>query len=279
MHTVCLDPPFDISIGNGLPFVAIAGPCVLEDLDSGLRAAEFLKKIFYKLNIPFIYKSSFDKANRSSSLSYRGVGFDKGLDIFLKIKNALDIPILSDVHELWQIKELAEVIDVLQTPAFLCRQTDFIQNVAATQKPLNVKKGQFLAPQDMKNVIDKIIETGNKRILLCERGTMFGYNDIIADMRSLAIMSKMLFPIVFDATHSVQLPNQLGNASGGQREFVHVLATAAISTGIAAIFVETHPNPDDALCDGPCMIPLSEVEGLFSRIKSIDNLIKSHPAT
>jgi 2-dehydro-3-deoxyphosphooctonate aldolase (KDO 8-P synthase) len=237
--------------GLDKPFFLIAGPCVVESRELALNTAGALKEITQQLGIPFIYKSSYDKANRSSSKSYRGLGLDKGLDILAEVKKQIGVPVLTDVHEIDEIDAVAAVVDVLQTPAFLCRQTDFIHAVAATKKPVNIKKGQFLAPHDMKNVVDKAREaSGVDNILVCERGVSFGYNNLVSDMRSLAIMRETGCPVVFDATHSVQLPGGQGTKSGGQREFVPVLARAAVATGVSGVFMETHPNPDKALSDG-----------------------------
>jgi 2-dehydro-3-deoxyphosphooctonate aldolase (KDO 8-P synthase) len=271
---VHLDPPFDIVLSNGLPLVVIAGPCAMEGENFGLRTAESLQRIFEDVGLPFVYKSSFDKANRTSRSSYRGVGQDAGLAILAKIKQTLGVPVLTDVHTPEQAPAVAAVADMLQTPAFLCRQTDFIQAVAATGKPVNLKKGQFLAPWDMRAVLDKALDTGNERLALCERGSMFGYGNLVADMRSLSIMAQTGFPVVFDATHSVQLPGGLGTSSGGQREFVPALARAAVSVGVAAIFLETHPDPEAAPCDGPNMIPFQDLPELLRQLKDIDALVK-----
>jgi len=250
-RVIRLDPPFDVVMGGRMPLVVIAGPCAMEGLDFGLRTAETLRGIFSDLGIPFIYKSSFDKANRTSRRSFRGVGLEAGLEILSRIRDEMGVPVLTDVHTADQIPAVAEVVDMLQTPAFLCRQTDFVQAVAAAGKPVNLKKGQFLAPWDMANALEKAYATGNRRIALCERGTSFGYGNLVADMRSLAIMAGLGAPVVFDATHSVQLPGGLGTSSGGQREFVPLLARAAVAAGVAAVFIETHPDPDAAPCDGP----------------------------
>lgn len=271
-----LDPPFDITIGNRLPLVVIAGPCAMEGLDFGLRTAETLRGIFAQAGIAFIYKSSFDKANRTSRHSFRGVGMEAGLDILSRIRDQVGVPVITDVHTVEQVPAVAAVADMLQTPAFLCRQTDFIQAVAAGGKPVNLKKGQFLAPWDMGNTLNKAYATGNRRIALCERGTSFGYGNLVADMRSLAIMAGLGAPVVFDATHSVQLPGGLGTSSGGQREFVPFLARAAVAAGVAAVFIETHPDPDTAPCDGPNMIPFAELPTLLRELKTIDSLIKGY---
>lgn len=262
-------------VGLTHPFFLIAGPCVIESEALALDTAGVLKEMTSKLNIPFIYKSSFDKANRTSAKSFRGLGMEEGLRILSEVKKQLKIPVLTDVHEDTPMDEVAAVVDVLQTPAFLCRQTNFIQKVAATQLPVNIKKGQFLAPWEMKNVVDKARAVGNENIMVCERGASFGYNNLISDMRSLVIMRETGSPVVFDATHSVQLPGGLGTASSGQREFVPVLARAAIAVGVSGIFMETHPNPDAAPSDGPNMWPLGQLEELLSRLVEIDQLIKS----
>ncbi|KUG28818.1 2-keto-3-deoxy-d-manno-octulosonate-8-phosphate synthase [hydrocarbon metagenome] len=271
-----LDPPFDVVMGGRMPLVVIAGPCAMEGLDFGLRTAETLRGMFSDLGIPFIYKSSFDKANRTSRRSFRGVGLEAGLEILSCIRDEVGVPVLTDVHTADQIPAVAEVVDMLQTPAFLCRQTDFVQAVAAAGKPVNLKKGQFLAPWDMANALEKAYATGNRRIALCERGTSFGYGNLVADMRSLAIMAGLGAPVVFDATHSVQLPGGLGTSSGGQREFVPLLARAAVAAGVAAVFIETHPDPDAAPCDGPNMIPFAELPALLRQLKSMDALVKGY---
>ncbi len=274
-RTVALDPPWDVVFGNALPLVVIAGPCAMEGLEFGLRTAEALRGIFAEAGIAFVYKSSFDKANRTSGGSYRGVGLAQGLTILGRIRETVGVPVLTDVHTPEQAGPVARVADMLQTPAFLCRQTDFIQAVAGAGKPVNLKKGQFLAPWDMANVLDKALETGNARLTLCERGTMFGYGNLVADMRSLTVMAGTGFPVVFDATHSVQLPGGLGQRSGGQREHVPTLARAATAAGIAALFLETHPDPDRAPCDGPNMIPFSQLPGLLRQLKRIDEVVKN----
>ncbi|WP_143244770.1 3-deoxy-8-phosphooctulonate synthase [Basilea psittacipulmonis] len=262
------------------PLFLIAGPCVIESRDMTMRTAETLKEITTKLGIPFIFKSSFDKANRSSGKSFRGLGIDEGLRILSDVRRELELPVLTDVHEKEQVDMVAQVVDVLQTPAFLCRQTDFIRACAATGKPVNIKKGQFLAPHDMLQVAQKAkdasIEAGfdGKNILVCERGASFGYNNLVSDMRSLAIMRETNCPVVFDATHSVQLPGGQGTSSGGQREFVPVLARAAVAVGVAGIFMETHPDPSKALSDGPNAVPLNEMEQLLVSLKAIDTLVK-----
>lgn len=261
-------------VGADQPFFLIAGPCVIESQQLVLDTAGYLKEITQKLNIPFIFKSSFDKANRSSHESFRGPGIEQGLKILEEVKKTLQIPVLTDVHEDTPLAEVAAVVDVLQTPAFLCRQTNFIQKVAQQNKPVNIKKGQFLAPWDMKHVVEKARATGNQQIMVCERGVSFGYNNLVSDMRSLAIMRESGAPVVFDATHSVQLPGGQGNVSGGQREFVPVLARAAVAVGVAGLFMETHPNPEKALSDGPNSWPLSEMEKLLTQLREIDAVIK-----
>ena len=262
------------SIGLEQPFFLIAGPCVIESEQLAVDTAGYLKEITQSLNIPFIYKSSFDKANRSSSDSFRGLGIEEGLRILSVVKNTIGVPVLTDVHEDTPLNEVASVVDVLQTPAFLCRQTNFIQSVARTGLPVNIKKGQFLAPWDMQHVVAKAKKTGNDAIMVCERGVSFGYNNLVSDMRSLAILRETHCPVVFDATHSVQLPGGNGSVSGGQREFVPVLARAAIAVGIAGLFMETHPNPEKALSDGPNSWPMDEIENLLATLKGIDEVIK-----
>ena len=262
-------------VGLDKPFFLIAGPCVIESKELAHDTAGRLKEITTRLGIPFIYKSSFDKANRSSGKSFRGLGMDNGLKILESVRQAIGVPVLTDVHDIPEIEPVAAVVDVLQTPAFLCRQTDFIQAVSACGKPVNIKKGQFLAPGDMKNVVDKANEAGGTgRIMVCERGVSFGYNNLVSDMRSLAIMRDTGCPVVFDATHSVQLPGGQGTKSGGQREFVPVLARAAIATGISGIFMETHPNPEKALSDGPNAWPLDHMEALLTTLKELDAIVK-----
>jgi len=261
--------------GLDKPFFLIAGPCVVESEQLQMDVAGELKAITSELGIPFIFKSSYDKANRSSGKSYRGPGMDEGLRILAKVKKDLNVPILTDVHTEEEVPEVAKIVDVLQTPAFLCRQTDFIHAVASAGKPVNIKKGQFLAPADMKNVVDKAREaSGADNIMVCERGASFGYNNLVSDMRSLAIMRDTGCPVVFDATHSVQLPGGQGTSSGGQREFVPVLARAAMATGIAGIFMETHPDPAKALSDGPNAWPLPRMKELLATLKEIDALVK-----
>jgi 2-dehydro-3-deoxyphosphooctonate aldolase (KDO 8-P synthase) len=261
--------------GLDRPFFLIAGPCVIESEALAIDTAGQLKELTGSLGIPFIYKSSYDKANRSSSKSYRGLGMEQGLAILSKVRKQIGVPVLTDVHEAEDINAVAAAVDVLQTPAFLCRQTDFIQAVVAAGKPVNIKKGQFLAPHDMKNVVDKAVEAGGReRILVCERGVSFGYNNLVSDMRSLAIMRETGCPVVFDATHSVQLPGGQGTRSGGQREFVPVLARAAVATGIAGLFMETHPDPDKALSDGPNAWPLGRMKSLLQTLMELDNCVK-----
>jgi len=264
-------------VGLNAPFFLIAGPCVIESEEMAMTTSAGLKKITDELGIPFIYKSSFDKANRSSADSFRGPGIEEGLRILQKVKDEIGVPVLTDVHEDTPLDEVASVVDVLQTPAFLCRQTNFIQNVARTGKPINIKKGQFLAPWDMKNVVDKARATGNEQIMVCERGVSFGYNNLVSDMRSLAVMRNTGAPVVFDATHSVQLPGGQGNVSGGQREFVPVLARAAMAAGVSGVFMETHPDPSQALSDGPNAWPLGQMKDLLETLKILDDTVKSRP--
>jgi 2-dehydro-3-deoxyphosphooctonate aldolase (KDO 8-P synthase) len=268
--------------GLDQPFFLIAGPCVIESQQMALDTAGRLKEITGELGIPFIYKSSFDKANRSSGSSFRGLGIDKGLQILAEVKKQIGVPVLTDVHEIDEIKPVAGVVDVLQTPAFLCRQTDFIRACAQSGKPVNIKKGQFLAPGDMKNVIDKAREAARdagldaNNFMACERGASFGYNNLVSDMRSLAIMRETGCPVVFDATHSVQLPGGQGTSSGGQREFVPVLARAAVAVGIAGLFMETHPNPPEAKSDGPNAVPLARIKALLATLVELDRATKKN---
>ncbi len=264
-------------VGLDAPLFLIAGPCVIESEQLALETSAALKALTGELGIPFIYKSSYDKANRSSLGSFRGPGVEEGLRILQKVKDEVGVPVLTDVHEYTPLDEVASVVDVLQTPAFLCRQTDFIQNVAKQGKPVNIKKGQFLAPWDMKNVVDKARATGNDQIMVCERGVSFGYNNLVSDMRSLAAMRDTGAPVVFDATHSVQLPGGQGNASGGQREYVPVLARAAVAAGVSGLFMETHPNPAEALSDGPNAWPLGRMRDLLEILQAIDSTVKSRP--
>lgn len=268
--------------GLNQPFFLIAGPCVIESRQMAFDTAGRLQEITQQLGIPFIYKSSFDKANRSSGKSFRGPGMDEGLQILADVRAQLGVPVLTDIHDQSQVDDVAAVVDVLQTPAFLCRQTDFIQACAATLKPVNIKKGQFLAPHDMLQVVNKARDAAiaaggdGSNIMVCERGASFGYNNLVSDMRSLAIMRETGCPVVFDATHSVQLPGGQGTSSGGQREFVPVLARAAVAVGIAGLFMETHPNPDQALSDGPNAVPLGQMPGLLKSLVSIDRCVKEN---
>mgnify|MGYP001049211631 FL=1 len=258
------------------PLFLIAGPCVIESRELAVEVAGRLKELCAGLGIPFIFKSSYDKANRSSGTSYRGLGMEKGLEILADVKKTIGVPVLTDVHDVSEIDAVAAVVDVLQTPAFLCRQTDFIQAVAASGKPANIKKGQFLAPHDMQHVVAKAKEASNgaDTIMVCERGASFGYNNLVSDMRSLAILRETGCPVVYDATHSVQLPGGQGASSGGQREFVPVLARAAVAVGIAGLFMETHPNPEKALSDGPNSWPLGKMKDLLATLRDIDALVK-----
>ena len=262
--------------GLDFPLFLIAGPCVIESRELAVEVAGRLKELCAGLGIPFIFKSSYDKANRSSGTSYRGLGMEKGLEILADVKKTIGVPVLTDVHDVSEIDAVAAVVDVLQTPAFLCRQTDFIQAVAASGKPANIKKGQFLAPHDMQHVVAKAKEASNgaDTIMVCERGASFGYNNLVSDMRSLAILRETGCPVVYDATHSVQLPGGQGASSGGQREFVPVLARAAVAVGIAGLFMETHPNPEKALSDGPNSWPLGKMKDLLATLRDIDSLVK-----
>ena len=266
-------------IGLNKPFFLIAGPCVIESEQFSIDTAGEIKAICAELNIPFIYKSSFDKANRSSGSSFRGLGMEKGLEILAKVKKQIGVPVLTDVHEISDIAAVAAVVDVLQTPAFLCRQTDFISAVAQSGKPVNIKKGQFLSPYEMNNVVNKARSAAQEKnlpdqFMVCERGASFGYNNLVSDMRSLAIMRSTNAPVVFDATHSVQLPGGQGSSSGGQREFVPVLARAAVAVGISGLFMETHPDPAKALSDGPNAVPLKHLKELLESLKRIDTVVK-----
>jgi 2-dehydro-3-deoxyphosphooctonate aldolase (KDO 8-P synthase) len=263
------------NVGLDQPLFLIAGPCVVEGEQLALDTAGFLKELTQELNVPFIYKSSFDKANRSSHQSFRGLGFDTGLKILDKVRQQIQVPVLTDVHEYTPLEEVASIVDVLQTPAFLCRQTDFIQKVAAQGRPVNIKKGQFLAPWDMVHVANKAKATGNEQIMVCERGASFGYNNLVSDMRSLAVMRDTGCPVVFDATHSVQLPGGQGTASGGQREFVPVLSRAAVAVGISGLFMETHPNPAEAKSDGPNSWPLHKMKELLEVLLTLDRAVKA----
>ncbi len=266
-------------VGLAQPLFLIAGPCVIESLQLALDTAGTLKEICAKLGIPFIYKSSFDKANRSSHASFRGPGLEAGLAILEQVRRDIGVPVLTDVHEDTPLAEVASVVDVLQTPAFLCRQTNFIQQVAACGRPVNIKKGQFLAPWDMRQVVDKARATGNAEIMVCERGVSFGYNNLVSDMRALAVMRDTGCPVVFDATHSVQLPGGQGQVSGGQREFVPVLARAAVAAGIAGLFMETHPHPEQALSDGPNAWPLAQMSALLETLQRLDAVVKAQGFT
>lgn len=260
--------------GLDFPFFLIAGPCVIESEQFALDTAGELKELTQRLGINFIYKSSYDKANRTSAKSFRGPGLEEGLRILGEVKKSIGVPVVTDVHEDTPIEEVADVVDMLQTPAFLCRQTNFIQRVARQELPVNIKKGQFLSPWEMKQVVDKAHAVGNNQILVCERGVSFGYNNLVSDMRSLAIMRETHCPVVFDATHSVQQPGGLGGSSGGQRQFVPVLARAAIAAGVAGVFIETHPNPDSAPSDGPNMWPLGKLEELLVCMQELDQIVK-----
>ena len=266
----------DFEVDNHLPFFLMAGPCVVENETTALETAFYLKDLTQKLGVNFIYKSSFAKANRSSISSFSGLPFKSALAILRKVKEEVKVPIVTDVHEDTPLEEVAEIVDVLQTPAFLCRQTNFVRKVSALNKPVNIKKGQFLSPWEMQHVVEKAVNTGNNKIMVCERGFSFGYNNLVVDMRSLEIMKNTGCPVIFDGGHSVQLPGGLGSASGGMREFIPVLARAAIAVGIAGLFLETHPTPDKALCDGPNMWPLYKMEELLIQLKKIDKVIKNY---
>jgi 2-dehydro-3-deoxyphosphooctonate aldolase (KDO 8-P synthase) len=267
----------NFEVGGDQPLFLIAGPCVVESEGLVLDTAGKLKELTGRLGVPFIFKSSFDKANRSSRGSFRGPGIEEGLRILGEVKRQLGLPVLTDVHEDTPLREVAAVVDVLQTPAFLCRQTNFIVNVCLQGRPVNIKKGQFLSPWEMQNVVDKARSTGNEQIMVCERGFSFGYNNLVSDMRSLSVMRATGCPVVFDATHSVQLPGGKGNVSGGQREFVPVLARAAVAAGIAGLFMETHPAPDQALSDGPNAWPLARMAPLLTTLTELDRTVKSRP--
>jgi 2-dehydro-3-deoxyphosphooctonate aldolase (KDO 8-P synthase) len=264
----------NIRIGNGNLPIIIAGPCVIENEDITFYTAEKLKEICSTVGLPFIFKSSYDKANRTSLSSYRGPGIDRGLKILSDIKGKFDIPVISDVHSVDEAKHAAKVLDALQIPAFLCRQTDLIIEASKTGKPVNIKKGQFLAPWDIKNIIDKFVSTGNKNLFITERGASFGYNNLVVDYRAFPIMRSFGYPVIFDVTHSLQLPGGQGSSSGGQREFAEPLARAAVAVGIDGLFMEVHPEPDKALCDGPNMIKLSDLEKMLNTIKAICELLK-----
>jgi 2-dehydro-3-deoxyphosphooctonate aldolase (KDO 8-P synthase) len=265
----------DFEVGLDQPLFLMAGPCVIESEQLAMDTAGELQQICAELGVPFIYKSSFDKANRSSTESFRGLGIETGLRILDSVRKSLNVPVVTDVHEDSPLDEVASVVDVLQTPAFLCRQTNFIQNVAAQQKPVNIKKGQFLSPWDMQQVVNKALATGNQQIMVCERGASFGYNNLVSDMRSLAVMRETGCPVVFDATHSVQLPGGQGSSSGGQREFVPVLARAAVAVGISGLFMETHPQPEKALSDGPNAWPLPKMRALLEVLLELDRVTKA----
>jgi 2-dehydro-3-deoxyphosphooctonate aldolase (KDO 8-P synthase) len=267
----------NFTVGPDRPFFLIAGPCVVESEGLILDTAGKLKELTTRLRVPFIFKSSFDKANRSSRSSFRGPGMEEGLRILSEVKRQLGLPVLTDVHEDTPLDEVAAVADVLQTPAFLCRQTNFILNVCSQKRPVNIKKGQFLSPWEMQNVVEKARSTGNEAIMVCERGFSFGYNNLVSDMRSLSVMRATGCPVVFDATHSVQLPGGKGSASGGQREFVPVLARAAVASGVSGLFMETHPEPEKALSDGPNAWPLPRMEALLTTLTELDHIVKSRP--
>ena len=264
-------------VGSDRPFFLIAGPCVVESEALVIEVAGRLKEITGRLGIPYVFKASYDKANRSSQASYRGPGIEQGLKALEKVREQIRVPVLTDVHEDTPLAEVAAVVDVLQTPAFLCRQTNFLVNAASQGKPVNIKKGQFLSPWEMRNVVDKARSTGNREIMVCERGFSFGYNNLVTDMRSLSVMRDTGCPVVFDATHSVQLPGGRGDASGGQREFIPVLARAAVAAGVAGLFMETHPDPARALSDGPNAWPLDRMESLLAVLLAVDAAVKSRP--
>ena len=267
-----------MTIGKGNQPILIAGPCVIETVESTMEAAAFLKDLTDEFQIPFIFKTSYDKANRTSLNSYRGPGLSKGLDIIATVKDKLDVRVLSDVHRFGEIAPAAEVLDILQIPAFLCRQTDFVVAVSEAGKPVNIKKGQFLAPWDLKHVVEKVVSAGNGQVLLTERGATFGYNNLVVDFRSLAIMRSLGWPVVFDATHSVQLPGGAGNCSGGQREFVPMMARAAAAAGVDGVFIEVHHNPERALCDGPNSLPMQEVRPLLEQLTAIQSALSRNLA-
>ena len=267
--------PSPLSVANNLPFMLIAGPCVMESRDHILKMAEALKKLTDEKGVGFVFKASFDKANRTSVGGARGLGIDKGLKLFEEVKKTFNVPVITDIHDKDQCAMVAEVVDILQIPAFLCRQTDLLEAAAKTGKPLNIKKGQFLAPWDMVNVVKKVESFGNHKIMLCERGASFGYNTLVTDMRGLPTMAKTGYPVIFDATHSCQQPGGQGGSSGGQREFAPVLARTAIAVGVAGVFAETHDNPDQALSDGPNMIPLHEMAQFIDQLKAFDNVRKN----
>jgi 2-dehydro-3-deoxyphosphooctonate aldolase (KDO 8-P synthase) len=269
----------NIEIGAGRPLAVIAGPCVIESRESALRHAALLKEAADRVGVPYIFKSSYDKANRSAGDSYRGPGLDKGLEILAEVKQKTGVPVLTDVHEREQVASVREIADVLQIPAFLCRQTDFVIAVAQSGKVVNIKKGQFLAPWDIGNIVDKIRSADNDQILLTERGVSFGYNNLISDMRSLVVMRELGYPVVFDATHSLQLPGGLGKASGGERKYIGPLARASVAVGVDALFMEVHEDPDQALSDGPNSLPLREFEGVLRIVKEIDGILKQELTT
>jgi 2-dehydro-3-deoxyphosphooctonate aldolase (KDO 8-P synthase) len=264
----------NIEIGAGRPLAVIAGPCVIESRESALKHASLLKEAADRVGVPYIFKSSYDKANRSSADSYRGPGLVQGLEVLAEVKKKTGVPLLTDVHEREQVASVREVADVLQIPAFLCRQTDFVLAVARSGRVVNVKKGQFLAPWDIGNIVDKIVSTGNDQVILTERGVSFGYNNLVSDMRSLVVMRELGYPVVFDATHSLQLPGGLGRASGGERKYIAPLARAGVAAGVDALFMEVHEDPDHALSDGPNSLPLKEFEGLIRMVKEIHGLLK-----
>jgi len=265
----------NLRIANHLPLVLLAGPCVIEGEDFTLKAAEAIAEIAAKVGMPLVFKSSFDKANRTSKDGFRGPGMDEGLRILQRVRDELGLPVVTDIHESHQVAAVAEVADILQTPAFLCRQTDFIAAVAGSGKPVNIKKGQFLAPWDMRHVLEKALATGNENIMLCERGASFGYNNLVSDMRSLLVMREFGAPLVYDATHSVQQPGGLGGATGGNREYVPGLSRAAVATGVAALYMEVHPDPDKAMSDGPNSLALDDLENVLSTLKQIDAVVKA----
>jgi len=266
----------NFEIGAGRPLAVIAGPCVIESQESALRHATLLKQAADRAGVPYIFKSSYDKANRSSGGSFRGPGLERGLEILAEVKRKVGVPILTDVHESAQVASVQQIADVLQIPAFLCRQTDFVIAVAKSGKVVNIKKGQFLAPWDIGNVVEKILSTGNDRVLLTERGVSFGYNNLVSDMRSLVWMRELGFPVIFDATHSLQLPGGMGHASGGERKYIPALARAAVAVGIDALFMEVHEDPDQALSDGPNSLPLKDFEKLVGAVKQIDEMVKGN---
>lgn len=269
----------NLGIGAGKPLAVIAGPCVIESRESALRHASLLKEAADRAGVPYIFKSSYDKANRSSASSFRGPGLEQGLEILAEVKRKVGVPVLTDVHESAQVAAVQQVADVLQIPAFLCRQTDFVVAVAKSGKAVNVKKGQFLAPWDVANIVDKILSTGNDQVLLTERGVSFGYNNLVSDMRSLVWMRELGYPVIFDATHSLQLPGGLGHASGGERKYIPALARAAVAAGVDALFMEVHEDPDRALSDGPNSLPLKDFEKLIGTVKQIDEMVKGSSIT